>query len=151
MHLEAVPLTQKKANELVEGMHRHHPPVRGDIFQIGAVDETEKLVGVIQVGRPVSRILDDGKTCEVTRLCTDGTRNACSFLYARAARAATAIGYSKIITYILQTEPGASLRAAGWSKAADVRGKSWSCQSRPRDTTAPTCDKERWEKILRNE
>ena len=59
---------------------------------------------------PVSRYLDDGHTLEVNRLCTDGTKNACSFLYAAAWRAARAMGYRKIVTYILDTESGASLR-----------------------------------------
>ena len=147
-NLRAVPVSQKQANAFVDEIHRRHEPVRGDKFRIGAADEHGKLVGVAQVGRPVARVLDDGETCEVTRLCTDGTRNACSFLYARAARAAEAMGYKRIITYILQTEPGTSLKAAGWKKDADVRGKSWSCPSRPRETAAPTCDKERWIKIL---
>ena len=77
-----------------------------------------RLAGVAIVGRPVSRYLDDGKTLEVNRLCTDGTKNACSFLYAAAARAARAMGYQRIITYTLDTEGGASLRAAGWCCAA---------------------------------
>jgi hypothetical protein len=94
-------------------------------------------------------MLDDGQTVEVVRLCTDGTPNACSFLYARAAQAAQALGYKKIITYILDSEGGASLRAAGWAKAADIRGHPWDMPNRKRGTTAPTCDKQRYEKILR--
>ena len=108
-----------------------------------------KLVGIAQVGRPVARALDDGKTCEVIRLCTDGADNACSFLYARAARIAAAMGYEKIITYILEEEPGTSLKAAGWEKEAPVAGRSWSCKSRPREDHAPTCNKTRWAKSLK--
>ena len=145
--IRAVPLTQRQANAFVEALHRHHPPARGDIYRIGA-EKNGELVGVVQVGRPVARGLDDGTTCEVIRLCTDGTRDVCSFLYARAARIAREMGYTKIVTYILATEPGTSLRAAGWYMAAAVRGREWNCQSRPRKTEAPACDKTRWEKML---
>jgi hypothetical protein len=58
------------------------------------------------------------------------------------------LGYQKIITYILRDEPGTSLVASGWHKEADIRGKSWDCPSRPRNTTSPTCDKQRWAKDL---
>ena len=69
-------------------------------------------MGVVIVGRPVSRYLDDGWTLEVNRLCTDGSRNACSMLYGAAWRAARAMGYKRLITYILESECGASKRAA---------------------------------------
>lgn len=76
--LELVPITLKEANAFVERHHRHHKPVVGHKFSIAASDG-EKIVGVAIVGRPVSRYLDNGLTLEVNRLCTDGTRNACSF------------------------------------------------------------------------
>ncbi|MFH7191491.1 XF1762 family protein, partial [Klebsiella pneumoniae] len=84
------------------------------------------------VGRPVARGCDDGRTLEVTRLCTDGTRNACSFLYGRAAKAAFALGFSRIGTYIRADEPGASLYAANWRLVGETKGRSWDCASRPR-------------------
>lgn len=111
-HFIPVPLELKEANAFVDQFHRHHNSVYRDKFRIGAM-RNGKLVGVVQVGRPVSRNLDDGKTVEVTRLCTDGTHNACSFLYAKAAKIAQEMGYSKIITYILQSESGISLKSAG--------------------------------------
>jgi len=111
--ITACPLSLKEANEFVDQLHRHHDPVYRDKYRVGAIHDN-KLVGVVQVGRPVSRMLDDGKTVEVTRLCTDGTKNVCSFLYSRAARIAKELGYSKIITYILETESGDSLVASGW-------------------------------------
>ena len=111
--LKLAPVSLKEANYFVEHHHRHHKPVVGHKFSIGCT-ENGKLVGVAIVGRPVSRYLDDGWTLEVNRMCTDGTRNACSFLYGAAARAAKAMGYKKLITYILDTEDGTSLRAAGW-------------------------------------
>lgn len=143
----AIPLELSKANEFVDNLHRHHEPVHRDKFRVGCSIDG-KLCGVVQVGRPVSRNLDDGKTVEVTRLCTDGTKDACSFLYAKAARIAKEMGYSKIITYILATEPGTSLIAAGWKEEAITKGGSWTRLSRPRNTTAPTVPKKRFSKIL---
>ena len=107
-----------------------------------------QLVGVAITGRPVSRYLDDGLTLEVNRLCTDGTKNACSFLYGAAARAAKAMGYRKIITYILDTEDGASLRAAGWSCAGLAGGKEWTRKRKPAEPLYPAQMKYRYEKIL---
>lgn len=146
--LIAVPLELKKANEFVDKFHRHHNSVYRDKFRVGCMCNG-KLVGVVQVARPVSRCLDDGKTVEVVRLCTDGTENVCSFLYSKAARIASEMGYSKIITYILDLENGASLKASGWVKECDIKGHSWNCPSRPRTTTSPTCDKQRYVKFLK--
>lgn len=148
--LKAVPLELKQANEFVDMLHRHHDPVYRDKFRIGA-ELNGKLVGVVQIGRPVSRSLDNGKTVEVVRLCTDGTYNACSFLYAKAARIAKEMGYEKIITYILCTESGDSLKAAGWKEEATTDGGSWSRPSRPRETTAPIIPKKRYSKVLKND
>lgn len=136
MKLAPVPITLKEANAFVERHHRHHKPVVGHKFSIGAALGNE-IVGVVIVGRPVSRRRDDGLTLEVTRLCTDGSRNACSFLYGAAARAAFALGYKRIGTYILHSETGASLRAAGWRLIGETPGRSWSVPSRPRVDTHP--------------
>lgn len=130
----AIPLELKEANEFVASIHRHHAPVYRDKFRIGCTDDSGKLVGVAQCARPVSRNLDDGKTLEVVRLCTDGTENACSFLYSRCARIARELGYKRIITYILMSENGASLKASGWKlDAENVGGGSWDKPSRHRD------------------
>ena len=107
-----------------------------------------QLVGVAITGRPVSRYLDDGLTLEINRLCTDGTRNACSFLYGAAARAAKAMGYRKIITYILDTEDGASLRAARWTCAGLAGGKEWTGKRKPSEPLYPAQMKYRYEKLL---
>lgn len=147
--LKAIPIELKTANDFVNRLHRHHDAVYRDKFRIGCVNDNGILIGVVQLGRPVARYLDDWKTIEVVRLCTDGTRNVCSFLYARAARIAREMGYTKIITYILATEDGGSLKASGWVKETDTQGHSWNCPSRPRNTTAPTCNKQRWAKILK--
>lgn len=134
--LHPVPLGLDEANEFVAKFHRHHQAVRGHKFSIGAA-LGDAVVGVVIVGRPVSRHLDDGLTLEVTRLCTDGSKNACSFLYGAAARASFALGYRRVGTYILKSEPGTSLAAAGWRLVGETGGKSWSVPSRPRVDTHP--------------
>lgn len=126
-----------EANAFVAEHHRHHKPVIGHLFSLGA-GKNGKIVGVAIVGRPVSRMRDDGVTAEVTRLCTDGTRNACSFLYGAAARAALSLGYKRIGTYILASEPGTSLIAAGWRLIGEAGGGSWSRSDRPRVDKHPT-------------
>ena len=146
--LKAIPIELKAANEFVSRLHRHHAPVHRDKFRVAAIRDDGELCGVVQVGRPVSRNLDDGQTVEVVRLCTDGTRNACSFLYAKAASAAKALGYHRIITYILVTESGTSLKAAGWYYDGMTSGGSWDRPSRRREQTAPICRKKRYIKIL---
>ena len=127
-----------EANAFVLAHHRHHKPVVGHLFSLAAATADSldggprKIVGVAIIGRPVARGRDDGVTAEVTRLATDGTKNACSFLYGAACRAAFALGFKRIGTYILASEPGTSLLASGWRQVAEVRGRSWSCESRPR-------------------
>lgn len=126
-----------EANDFVAKHHRHHKAVVGHKFSLGAMLDGE-LVGVVIVGRPVSRMRDDGNTLEVTRLCTNGAKNACSFLYGAAARAAFALGYGRIGTYILVSEDGASLRASGWRLIGERGGGSWNSPSRPRTDKHPT-------------
>lgn len=159
--MQAVPIELKQANEFVDRLHRHHQPVHRDKFRIGCLDDDGNLCGVIQLARPVNRVLDDGKTIEVVRLCTDGTPNACSFLYSKGARIAKEMGYQKIITYILESENGASLKASGWTLAAQgIGGGSWDTPTRRRSTIDnqisifgdkqkySTEKKNRWEKLL---
>jgi len=147
MKLTAYPLTLAEANAFVAEHHRHHKPVVGHKFSIGAAIGG-KTVGAVIVGRPVARGLDDGLTLEVTRLATDGTPNACSFLYGAAARAAFSLGFRRIGTYILASEPGTTLRAAGWRLVGEVKGRSWTCPSRPRVDKHPTQNKLRYEVTL---
>lgn len=132
--MRAIPIELKDANTFVSQLHRHHDPVYRDKFRFACVDDQGIMHGVIQLARPVSRMLDDGLTIEVVRCCTDGTYNACSFLYSRAARIAKEMGYTKIITYILESESGTSLKASGWIiDANNVGGGSWNRPSRPRE------------------
>lgn len=146
--IRAVPIELRDANAYVERYHRHHQPVVRDKYRVGAAVDGV-LHGVVQVGRPKARMLDDGETVEVVRLCTDGTPHICSFLYAKAARVAKELGYRRIITYILDSEEGTSLKASGWRKEADTGGGSWSRPSRGREDKHPICPKQRWVKILR--
>ena len=143
--LEIVPMTLKEANAFVEQNHRHHGKVTGHKFSIGLSDG-EKIVGVAIVGRPVARHLDDGWTLEVNRLCTDGSRNACSMLYAASWRAARAMGYKRVVTYILESENGASLRASGWKCVGQAGGLRWTGRRRPEVNLYPAQMKIRFEK-----
>ena len=133
--MEAVPLHLKEANAFVARHHRHSRPTVGGKFALGAAVDG-KLVGVAIAGRPVASRLDDGKTLEVLRVCTDGTPNANSFLYGRVKRIAVLMGYQRVITYTLQEESGASLKAVGARVVGQVRPQEWSVPSRPRKSKA---------------
>jgi hypothetical protein len=124
--LTLVPITFREAVSFIEQHHRHHRPPRGCLFCIGVAHE-EAIIGVAVVGRPVSRMLQDGWTAEVTRVATDGSFNGCSMLYGAAWRAVRAIGYRKLVTYTLPDEGGASLRGSGWKclgQAGGARGRA---------------------------
>ena len=138
-----------EANAFVAAYHRHHEPVTGHRFSLGVYD-ANKLCGVAIVGRPVARKINQHTIVEVTRLCTDGTRNACSILYGACARAAKALGYERIITYILCSENGASLRASGWTCVSKkCGGKQWTGERVPKQTPLrPLEYKKRFEREL---
>jgi hypothetical protein len=148
------PVTLREANAHIAQHHAHHPPVRGCKFCIGAVDGNGVLRGVVVVERPKARMLDDGYTLELTRVCTDRTPHVASMMIASATRASFAMGARRVISYILNTELGISYLAAGWRRAEDDQGEpiacgggEWSRPSRPREAMrSPTCTKYRWEK-----
>lgn len=142
--LVIVPTTLREANAFVRRLHRHHRPVRGCHFSI-AVALGDGVVGVAIVGRPVSRMLQDGFTAEVTRVCTDGTEHAPSKLYGACWRAARQLGYRRLVSYIGKNEPGTSLKAAGWKCYGEAGGGTWSREGRPRVDLHPTQTKIRWE------
>lgn len=153
-------ISLRDANSFVESKHRHHGKVVGHKWSLAAY-KAGQLVAVAIVGRPSGRYLDDGQTLEVTRLCSDGTRNACSALYAACARRARREGYTRIITFTLQSEPGTSLRAAGWKLEAEKAGKPrWNKQryaDKPEQLTLfpkkepPAEYKKRWVKHLKED
>lgn len=144
MSMTVTPITLRAARVYVAANHRHHKPPQGGLFAVAAAVNGE-IVGVAIVGMPVARMLADGWTVEVTRLCTDGTRNACSFLYRVAWRVANAMGYRKLVTYTLADEGGASLRGAGFRCLGQAGGGSWSRTIRPRVDEHPLQTKLRWE------
>lgn len=144
MSLSLQPITYAEVCAFIRANHRHHLPPQGWKFGI-AVNDGMQVVGVVTVGRPVARMLDDGWTLEVTRCCTDGTRNAASMLYGAAWRAARALGYRRLVTYTLAEEAGTSLVSAGYRALYQTAGGSWDCPSRPRVDTHPLGQKTLWE------
>lgn len=146
--MKIVPLELKALNELVASLHRHHKPVQGHRFSIG-VEHEGKIVGGVSVGRPTARMTDQRAVLEVTRLVTDGTKNACSALYSAAARVGKELGYQRIQTFILETESGRSLKAAGWKFDGESGGGDWTRASKPnRRQDQPQCPKHRYSKQL---
>jgi hypothetical protein len=145
--LDLQPIKFDEACAFIRQHHRHHRPPQGWKFGIAA-NNGSSVVGVITVGRPVARKLDDGWTLEVTRCCTDGTKNAASMLYGAAKRASEAMGFKRLITYTLAAEHGTSLIAAGWKERYSTPGKSWSVPTRPRVDTHPLGSKTLWEAVL---
>ena len=102
---------------------------KGKVLDIGCSDG-DQLIGVVIVGRPISRHKEDGFTAEVTRCCIvdSASKGTNSFLYASAWRAWRAMGGRKIISYTLQSESGSSLRGAGWRILHEVeinKHKGW--------------------------
>ena len=143
---DIIPISLKQANEYVTEYHRHHKKVTGCKFCIG-IKEKENIVGVAICGRPVSRHLDNGTTLEINCLCTNGHKNACSRLYGACVRIAKEMGYKKVITYILESENGASLKASNFICEGVAGGKIWT-GSRCRDNGVPKEMKQRWVKYL---
>lgn len=119
--LKARPITLRAANTFVAAHHRHNLPPRGHRFSISCVFQGI-IVGVAIVGRPVNRNFDPDQVAEVVRVCVldDAPKGACSFLYGACWRAWRAMGGCRMITYTLQSESGASMRGAGWLRAADI-------------------------------
>lgn len=148
MGLRVVPLTLKQANEFIKEHHRHHKSVVGHRFSIGC-EEGDKLVGVAVVGRPVARACEQYRCAEVTRLATNGHKNACSKLYSACARVAKEMGFNRIQTYILESESGVSLKSSGWHKECDTAGGDWNHSWRKgRRVDQPMEPKQRWAKVL---
>jgi len=149
MSLRVFPCTLKQANDLVGGLHRHHKPVVGHRFSLGVRDKDGVVHGAAIIGRPTGRKNPQYEWAEVTRLVTDGTKNACSILYAASARTAKEMGFERIQTFILESETGASLTAAGWAFEQWSDGGNWNVPSRGgRREDQPQERKQRWFKEL---
>ena len=127
--------------------HRHHKAPQGGLFAIG-LEENGTVIGVAIVGRPVARMLQNGYTAEITRLCVlEGFSNACSKLYSACWRAAKAMGYKRLITYILKSESGSSLYASNFHLVGERGGGTWNRESRPRVDTHPIEQKKLFEAV----
>lgn len=132
LNVELRPIGLKLARQLVDEWHRHLERPQGGKFALAAWHDG-RIVGVAIVGRPIARMDQrDWRNAEVIRVATDGTRNACSFLYSRAKRAAQAIGYRRVLTKTLKEESGDSLRAVGAKEVGETRGGQWDRANRKR-------------------
>jgi len=155
--MEIRPITLREANAYVAQHHRHNMPTNGHKWSVACYDG-DRLCGVAICGQPVARKLDDGLTVEIRRVCTDGTRNACSMLYGACCRVAKAMGYKRVVTYTLESEPGASLRASNFTDCGKAGGVTWDMPSRPREVVQETLFgverkypeemKRRWERLF---
>lgn len=150
------PVTLRQARAFVARVHRHSDPPRGWRFGVAAYDSRRELRAVGIAGRPVARLLDDGTTIEILRIASDGAPQACSMLYGALCRAAKALGYDRAATYTLGSEPGTSLRAAGFIEVDRTNGsRTWDRPSRLRDDFSLFGSRRvsdpirvRWERIL---
>lgn len=152
------PITQREAFAFIAEHHRHHDEPEGWLFGV-AVNDGERVVGVAVVGRPVARLLQNGFTAEITRVCIvddlepikdrEGNEHAApvaSMLYSAAWRAARALGYLRLVTYTLASESGRSIKAAGWKEVGKAGGGQWTRPSRPRVETRNAGQKTLWER-----
>ena len=132
--MKIMPYTLRQSNEYVKKHHRHSKRVTGCRFTIAAIDDEGNIIGVAIVGRPVSRKIDQTHTAEVVRTCTEGVRNVNSFLYGACARIWKEMGGKNIITYTLEIESGASLKAAGFTLIGTTKpfpkGKGWTTRDK---------------------
>lgn len=132
MKLSIRPVTLAQAAQFVFDHHRHSDPPRGGKFAI-ALMRGDDLVGVAIAGRPVSRVLQRAGYMEIIRVCVvPGVEGGCSMLYTRCKRIGQLMGYERFVSYNVDGETGASLRAAGFQPVATVVGRQWGCPSRPR-------------------
>lgn len=147
--MRIAPITYSEACEYVNKYHRHNKAPQGCKFCIALYDG-DQLCGVAICGRPVSRCLDNGYICEITRVCTDGTRNACSMLYGACVRIAREMGYDKVVTYTLASEDGASVKAANFKFDGEAGSICWR-GTRNSGKDVPHEMKKRWVFDLRGE
>lgn len=149
--LELKDVAFSEAKAFVNEHHRHNVAPIG--WKFGAcVYNGDEIIGVVMAGRPVSAALQRQGCLEINRNCVKACSpkglawNACSFMYGWACRKAFNNGFRRVITYTLESEDGASLRAAGFVPVARSKGGSWSRGKRPRTDKAPTAPKIRWER-----
>lgn len=142
--MRAAPITLRDANDFVDRIHRHNGKLPAAKLAVAAIDDDGTVHGVAIAGLPKARLLMAAGTLEVNRVCTDGTRNCCTFLYGCIKRAAQALGYSRLITYTHMSEPGSSLKASGWVCVGEAGGGSW-VEQRGTGSLHDNDTKMRWE------
>lgn len=90
----------------------------------------------------------------ISRVATDGARNACSLIYGALCRAAKALGYKEAWTYTLPDEPGSSLKASGFEYMGETDGRGdWSRPNIGRQRSLPVLgnvEKKRWRRVLQS-
>ena len=143
--LSVRPISLNAARAWIKEFHRHlKRPITGWLFGVEVI-RSGRRIGVACAGRPTSRMLQDGVTCEITRVAViEGEKNACSFAYGALRRAAVALGYRRVITYTLEGEPGTSLRASGFTDDGVAGGGEASRPSRRRGKVEQSGLKRRW-------
>lgn len=142
--IKIIPLDLKEANNIVANLHRHHKPAVGHRFSLGVIDENGNVRGCAIASRPIARLADQKFTLEITRVATDGTRNACSMLIGAITKAARSMGYAKVQTTTLSHESGSSLKAVGWLFCElDQDGTGWDSR-KGRKVDCKTEIKVRW-------
>ncbi len=122
------PISLDDANAFVAVNHRHNDTCTGHKFSLGLYrkdGEKDKLIGVAICGRSVSFAYNGKPYIEISRVCTIESGNNCSMLYGRCTRIAKELGYEKIITYTLESEPGASVKAANFYIEEEHAGGEW--------------------------
>jgi len=149
LKLEPVPITFREACDFINKYHRHHQAPQGHRFSVGLSDGKD-LVGVAIAGNPVARHNDDGYTLEITRCCVKSGiyKNGVSKLVSSVYQAGKALGFKKIISYILDEESGTSLKACGFHLDRLSEGGSWNSQTRRRIDKAPIGPKKKWIKQI---
>ena len=143
MGLVIKPIHLAEAKEYVKQHHRHNIPPVGGKFAVACWD-CDRLCGVAICGRPTARHSDNGETLEIYRTCTDGTKNACSKLYGACVRIAKDMGYKRVITYTLERENGASLKASNFLYEGVAGGLAWTGKRRRSYYISPEEMKNRW-------
>lgn len=155
MALELVSITLADARRFIAEHHSHSAPPIGWRFGVGVID-ADRLVAVGVAGRPVARYLDSPDNIEITRVATDGTRMACSMVYAHLCAAARHLGYRTAYTYTLVSECATCPKAAGFTFDADSSDtRTWNRPRRPRleldlfgNRPTPPVAKLRWARRL---
>ena len=144
--MKVAPISMAEARRWLSVEHRHlRTGLTGWLFGVQILDDQGFRIGVACAGRPKARALQDGRTIEITRVAVrEGNPNACSFSYGALRRAAVALGYTRVVTYTLPEEGGASLRAAGFVEDGRTKGGEWDCPSRSRRPAERADRKVRW-------